>query len=123
MAGITSHGEGGYGTPPYRLNNTDIRSMVIYAPVVADQKTLGDANWNTLDVDQATGTSLENGVRIKCISTTSVVVGFYDPTTTRGTTGGAGFELEDREELFLEVRDLGHVRVKGNGATITYIAS
>jgi len=112
------------GTGPTRQNATDIRSMVIYDPVVATQMTLAsNANWQQLTLTHATGNTLENGVRIKNINTTAVNVGYYHADTETGTTAGSGFQLEDREELFLEVRYLTDVRVKGSGASISYIAS
>ncbi len=112
------------GTGPLRLNQTDIRSLTIYDPVVATQMTLAsNSNWQQLTLTHATGNTLENGIRIKNIASTAVDVGYYHPDTETGTTAGEGFELEDREELFLEVRYLTDVRVRGSGAQISYIAS
>lgn len=115
------------GTGPLRLNQTDIRSMTIYDPVVADQMTLAtNDTWQQLTLTDATGNTLENGVRIKNITNDIVNVGYYHPDTATGTTGGAGFQLEDREEIFLEVRYLTDVRVQSpdsSAAQISYIAS
>tara|TARA_Y100000310_G_scaffold345096_1_gene461761 strand:- start:1204 stop:1620 length:417 start_codon:yes stop_codon:yes gene_type:complete len=127
---------------PRRPNFTDIRSMVIWDPKVIGYQSVVPAEWRRLNSSGATsspqawaianGATLENGVRIKNVTNTNVWV----TTDSAGTSAdmpirvpaGAttGFVLAEREEVFLEVRQLGHVWVTTDlaaGATISIIAS
>ena len=112
-----------YPAVPHRPNFTDIRTMQIFDPVVTDSKTsIGNSSFTQL---YAAGATLENGVRIKCTNAQGLLVGYYNDHTHTGTTGSAGFQLDDREEVFVEVRQLSHVYVKGDDgtSTCTFIAS
>ena len=115
--------ETNYPHRPYRLNHVDIRSMQIFDPLVADSKTSIGTSFVQL---HAAGGTLENGVRIKntYANSRSIYVATSDENGV-GTTGGDGFELGNREELFLEVRQLSHAYVKASGAngSVTFIAS
>jgi hypothetical protein len=105
--------EGTYPHLPRRPNFTDIRTVQIFDPVAIGE-TLGTSSWAQLD---ASGATLENGVRIKNYNNGSLYV------TTTGLSGGTGFELTQREEVFLEVRQLSDIWFKGYGLTAGYIAS
>jgi len=107
--------EGTYPARPHRPNFTDIRTVQIFDPVAIGQ-TVGTSAWAQLD---ASGATLENGVRIKNYDGTSTKI--Y--VTTTGLIGGTGFELDGREEVFLEIRQLSDVWFKGDGVTAGYIAS
>ncbi len=115
-----------YPVYPYRPNFTDIRSMQIFDPIVADAKNdIISANYVQL---YPTGGTLENGVRIKNTYTNSRVlyVATYNRDTHTGTTGGGGFELGNREEVFIEIRQLANLYIKGaagTNGTCTFIAS
>jgi len=105
--------EGTYPHLPRRPNFTDIRTVQIFDPVAIGE-TLGTSSWSQLD---ATGATLENGVRIKNYDNGNMYV------TTTGLSAGTGFQLTNREEIFLEVRQLSNVWIKGNGFTAGYVAS
>ncbi len=115
--------ETNYPHRPYRLNHVDIRSMQIFDPVVATSKSSVGTAFVQL---HAAGATLENGVRIKNTygSSRNIFVATSDENGV-GTTGGDGFELGNREELFLEVRQLSHCYIKaaGAGGSVTFIAS
>jgi hypothetical protein len=75
----------------------------------------------------ATGATLENGVRIKNTSPAGTIhIGCIGGAAVKnavaGTTGG--YELLASEELFIEVRDLTNLLIRGTaGATACWIAS
>ena len=110
-----------YPNIPHRPNFTDIRTMQIFDPVLT-KTTSATAIGTTFTQVHAAGATLENGVRIKCIDggTDKLLVGLYDPITHTGTTGDGGFELADREEVFIEVRQLSHLWVKSSANTNGY---
>lgn len=111
-----------YPAVPYRPNFTDIRSMQIFDPVVTDVKGSIGTSYVQL---HAAGATLENGVRIKCTNSNGLRIAYYNNHNHTGTTGSDGFDLDNREEVFVEVRQLSHVYVKGADGTseCTYIAS
>ena len=110
-----------YPAVPFRPNFTDIRTMQIFDPVLT-KTTSATAIGTDFTQVHAAGATLENGVRIKCIDGGSdkLLVGLYDATQGTGTTGDGGFELADREEVFIEVRQLSHVWVKASANTTGY---
>jgi len=133
---------GTYPQRPHHPNFTDIRTMQIFDPVVVGYQSIVPAEWRRLNSSGATsspqawaianGATLENGVRIKNVTATDVWVTTDSAGTSNdmpirvplGPTGG--FNLQQREEVFVEVRQLGHVWVTADlaaGATISIIAS
>ncbi len=107
--------EGTYPNIPRRPNFTDIRTVQIFDPVAIDETVIG-GSWTQLN---ATGATLENGVRIKNYNTTNEMF-----VTTTGLSADAGFLVDGLEELFLEVRQLSDVWAKSaSGTTAGYIAS
>ncbi len=113
-----------YPVYPHRPNFTDIRTMQIFDPVLT-KTTAADAVGTTFVQVHAAGATLENGVRIKCIDSDHLRVGIYDASQGTGTTGDNGFDLDEREEVFIEVRQLSHVWVKAasNDSGYSIIAS
>jgi hypothetical protein len=117
-----------YPVRPWRPNYTDIRTMQIFDPIVADSNNTIHSAWELLHAPSITagtaGQMLENGIRIKNTYGANDII--YISTTSAGTAG-TGFALGQDEELFLEVRLLCDVWVKAptasNDATATYIAS
>ena len=108
-----------YPAHSFRPNFTDIRSMQIFDPVLT--KTTSESEVGTsFEQVHAAGATLENGVRVKCINSSGLRVGIYDAPAGTGTTGDGGFALEDREEVFIEVRQLSHVWVKAPSGTSGY---
>ena len=112
-----------YPTVPHRPNFTDIRTMQIFDPVLT-KTTATNAVGNSAFVQvHAAGATLENGVRIKCIDSDNLRVGIYDSNTHTGTTGDnttGGFDLDEREEVFIEVRQLSHVWVRAASGSSGY---
>ena len=110
-----------YPVRPWRPNYTDIRTMQIFDPVVADTNTDIDTAWELLHTG-ASGITLENGVRVKNLYANSTNI--FVSTTTAGTAG-TGFQLGQDEEIFIEVRCLHDLWVKASGVngSATYIAS
>jgi len=109
-----------YPVYPHRPNFTDIRTMQIFDPVLT-KTTAADAVGNSAFVQvHAAGATLENGVRIKCIDSDHLRVGIYDVSQGTGTTGDGGFDLDEREEVFIEVRQLSHVWVKAASGSSGY---
>jgi hypothetical protein len=127
---------------PRRPNFTDIRTMAIWDPqVVHGYQAAIPTVWRRLNSAGSTvasqawatvnGATLENGVRIKNTTNTNLWVtcdsaGTSNDMPIRGVAAGtAGFPLAEREELFLEVRQLGHVWITCDaaGATASIVAS
>ena len=112
-----------YPAHSFRPNFTDIRSMQIFDPVLT-KTTAADAVGNSAFVQvHAAGATLENGVRIKCIDSDNLRVGIYDPISHTATTGdntSGGFDLDEREEVFIEVRQLSHVWVRAASGSSGY---
>ena len=111
-----------YPAVPHRPNFTDIRTMQIFDPVL--MKTTSATAVAAAEFVQvhAAGATLENGVRIKCIDagTDALMVGTYNPIAHTGTTGDGGYQLEAREEVFIEIRQLSHLWVKASANTTGY---
>jgi len=113
-----------YPNRPVRPNFTDIRTIQIFDPIVIGQS----AATTKFAALSATGATLENGVRIKNTSPAGTlaigVTGPYpDGLNTVGNSTG-GFELLPSEELFIEVRDLSKLLIRGTtSATACWIAS
>ena len=132
---------------PRRPNFTDIRTMAIWDPQYIGQQATSESaggDWRRLSPTGATyapqawatenGATLENGVRIKNMTTTNLWVTTDSAGTSNdmpiqyvfATGATVGFQLQEREELFLEVRQLGHVWITADsatGATASVIAS
>ena len=109
--------ETNYPHRPFRLNHVDIRTIQIFDPLVMKTTTGNDIS-NSWEQLHGAGATLENGVRIKNIDAAilNVAVG--------GTTADGGFELAEREEVFVEVRQLSDVYVKSaSSGDVTFIAS
>ena len=113
-----------YPNRPVRPNFTDIRTIQIFDPLVMGQS----AATTVFAALSATGATLENGVRIKNTSPAgTLAIGVLgDGTDSLNQVGGGtnGFELLPSEELFIEVRDLASLLIRGtNAATACWIAS
>ena len=107
-----------YPSYPHRPNFTDIRTIQIFDPVV--MKTVGSIGNSAFVQVHSAGATLENGARIKCTNSNGLRVGTYDPVAHTGTTGGGGFDLDEREEVFIELRQLSHLWVKGADGSSEY---
>ena len=112
---------GGYPFRPNRYNFTDIRTMQIFDPVVIGSSSVGSA----FAAMSATGATLENGVRVKNTSATPLYVGVAGSNRGVNAVGNStgGYEVLQGEEVFVEVRQLSDLLVRGNGATCGFIAS
>tara|TARA_R110002167_G_scaffold42460_1_gene128925 strand:- start:222 stop:575 length:354 start_codon:yes stop_codon:yes gene_type:complete len=111
-----------YPVYPHRPNFTDIRTMQIFDPIVADTNVaISNSTWELLHTG-ASGITLENGVRVKNLYANSANI--FVATTSSGTAG-TGFQLGQDEEIFIEVRCLHDLWVKAsaNNGSATYIAS
>lgn len=112
-----------YPNYPVRPNFTDIRTIQIFDPRVMGISVATTA----FAALSATGATLENGVRIKNTSPAGTLAigvkgGPSGLHAVSGTTGG--YELLASEELFIEVRDLTNLLIRGTaGATACWIAS
>ena len=99
-----------------------IGSVSIDNPVTIASRTAGA----TFEQVIGASTTLQSGVRVKNIAGSGTITITYDSTagTTTGMTGG--FELDDREEIFVEVDNLNKVYVKSGvtyGITFSYYAT
>lgn len=114
-----------YPAVPHRPNFTDIRTMQIFDPVLMKTTAIDAVAAAAFVQVHAAGATLENGVRIKCIDADALMVGTYNPIAHTGTTGDGGYQLEDREEVFIEIRQLSHLWVKAaaNSSGYSIIAS
>lgn len=122
---------GSYPSVPHRLNFVDIRTWQVHDEVANDDLVnAGSAvNWTQL---YPAGATLENGIHIKLRNPPlagykTLRVGYYNDHTHTGTTGGAGFDLDTTEEVFIPVRQLSHIYYKydgtGSGPWFTWRAS
>jgi len=99
-----------------------IGSVSVDNPVVIASRTAGA----TFEQVNGTSTTLQSGVRIKNVAGSGTITVTYDSAagTTTGMTGG--FELDDREELFVEADNLNTVYIKSGttaGITFSYYAT
>ena len=118
---IHDSGNAKYGDRPaasYRMNAMDIRSWQTYAPLKTDHREdITSSNYQRL---APAGLTLEVGVTIKhkgIAASFKVEIATYNSDTEVGTTGGAGFQLEGGEEVFIAVRNLRDVWIKESGTS------
>tara|TARA_Y100000593_G_C4256204_1_gene309782 strand:- start:448 stop:861 length:414 start_codon:yes stop_codon:yes gene_type:complete len=133
---------GSYPQRPHHPNFTDIRTMQIFDPVLIGPQGAVSTEWRRLNSSgttfapqawaSANGATLENGVRIKNQTNTNLWVttdsaGTSNDMPIRTNAGGTvGFQLQEREEVFVEVRQMGHIWIitdSSTGATASVIAS
>ena len=87
--------------------------------VLGSNEDVDSSAWENLSL---TGANLATGVRVKNYGATGAMIQIAGAVAECPTKG---FHLEEGEEVFLEVRELSNVFVKGvgNNATLTFIAS
>ena len=110
-----------YPVIPHRPNFTDVRTQQVYDPkcTVFTNTVLG-GSYAQLHAD---GGTLESGVLIR-----QVVGGKNTLITTAGLSAdaNAGYQLQNGEEVFIPIRQLGDVYVRrtgtGSSPKITYYA-
>jgi hypothetical protein len=99
-----------------------IGSVSIDNPVVIGHRSAG----YTFEQVKSVSTTLQSGVRLKNVNGSGTLTVTYD--TLAGSTTGmtSGFQLDDREELFVEVDNLTKVYVMAGataGCTFSYYAT
>jgi len=99
-----------------------IGSVSVDNPVVIAQRGVG-ATFAQLN---SVSTTLVSGVRVKNVNGSGTLTVTYDALmgSTTGMTGG--FQLTDREEIFVEVDDISKVYIKSAataGCTLSYYAT
>ena len=99
-----------------------IGSVAIDNPVSIGSRTAGA----TFERVNASSTALQSGVRIKNVAGSGVIKVSYDSAGGSTTGMTQGFELTDREEIFVEVDNLQKVFVTSGetaGLTFSYYAT
>jgi len=99
-----------------------IGSVSVDNPVVIGHRVAGF----TFEQVNSTSTTLVSGVRLKNINGSGTLTVTYDSTAGSTTGMTSGFQLDDREELFVEVDNLTKVYVMCGltaGCTFSYYAT
>jgi len=99
-----------------------ISSVSVDNPVSIGSRTAGA----TFERVNAASTTLQSGVRIKNVAGSGVIKVVYDSAAGSTTGMTQGFELTDREEIFVEVDNLQKVYVTSgvtSGLTFSYYAT
>ena len=99
-----------------------IGSVSVDNPVVIGHRVAGF----TFEQVNSTSTTLQSGVRLKNVNGSGTLTVTYDSAAGSTTGMTSGFQLDDREELFVEVDNLNKVYVMCGvtaGCTFSYYAT